>query len=70
MANVTGWLTTLDAARLTGYNLEYVRRLVRTKKITARKWGRDWMISKASLLRYKEKEDRHRPRTNQNSDKA
>ena len=70
MANINGWLTTSEAHRLTGYNLEYIRRLMRTKKIQAKKWGRDWMINQASLLGYKEKEERRWPRIKQESDKA
>ncbi len=62
MAGIRGWLTTAQAARLTGYNLEYIRRLIRTKKIRAEKWGRDWMIRQASLLGYEEKEERRGPR--------
>ncbi len=62
MADLSGWLTSSEAARLTGYNLEYIRRLVRAKKIEAKKWGRDWMISRASILRYKEMEKRRGPR--------
>lgn len=70
MANIKGWLTTLDATRLTGYNLEYVRRLVRARKIVAKKWGRDWMISQASLLGYVEKERRRGPRAKKKTDKT
>ncbi len=70
MVDIKGWLTTVDAARLTGYNLEYVRRLVRTHKVEAKKWGRDWMISQASLLGYKEKEERRGPRTKRKSGKT
>jgi excisionase family DNA binding protein len=63
MANVKGWLTSSEAARVTGYNLEYIRRLVRTKKIQAKKWGRDWMISQTSILGYQEKDKRRGPRS-------
>ncbi len=65
MANMHGWLTTEDAAHLTGYNLEYIRRLVRTKKVQAKKWGRDWMVSQASLTAYMEKAERRGPRGDQ-----
>jgi len=62
MANIDDWLTTAEAAHLTGYNIQYLRRLVRTKKVESRKWGREWMISRASLLAYKEENDRRGPR--------
>jgi len=47
MANLNVWLTALEAVRLTGYNIQYIRRLVRTKKVESKKWGREWMISLA-----------------------
>jgi excisionase family DNA binding protein len=46
------WMTTEEAAQLTGYNPEQIRRLARAGKIKAQKWGNDWMIDKASLLLY------------------
>lgn len=48
------WITTADAAELSGYHPERIRELVREKKIKAQKWSRDWQISRASLLRYVE----------------
>jgi excisionase family DNA binding protein len=50
--NVTEWLTTAEAAELTGYHVKYVRRLVREGKIAARKRGRDWWVDKASVRAY------------------
>ncbi len=47
MAN---WLTTAEAVRLSGYDVEYIRRLARRGRIKARKWAREWQISRASLL--------------------
>jgi excisionase family DNA binding protein len=46
------WVTTTEAARLTGYNAEHVRRLIRGGKIEAIKWGRDWLVHKESFLLY------------------
>lgn len=69
MADMQGWLTTEEAARLTGYNLEYIRRLVRTKKVQAKKWGRDWMVRQASLTAYMEKAERRGPRGAQRTPK-
>ena len=60
MAETQRWLTTEEAARLTGYNVEYIRRLVRTKKVEARKWGREWMVSRSALLNYQDNDDRPR----------
>lgn len=46
------WITTHKAAELSGYNAEYIRVLIRKGKIKSQKWGRDWQISRASLLAY------------------
>ena len=56
------WITTTDAKTLTGYNAEHIRRLVRAGKIKAKKWGKEWMIERNSLLAYVESEGRG-PRT-------
>lgn len=49
---VTDWITTTEAISLTGYNAEYIRRLVRSKKIAGRKFGTLWQIDQKSLLAY------------------
>ena len=46
------WITTHEAAKLTGYDREYIRRLVRFEKITARKFGTIWQVSQQSLINY------------------
>jgi excisionase family DNA binding protein len=61
------WLTVQEAAKLTGYHAEYLRILIRTGKITARKFGPVWAISKPVLLTYlriaeKSKDRRHGPK--------
>ncbi|MBN1815443.1 MAG: helix-turn-helix domain-containing protein [Anaerolineae bacterium] len=48
------WITTKEASELTGYSIQYVRRLMRKGRVVAKKWLRDWVISKQSLLEYKE----------------
>jgi len=62
MANINDWLTAAEAAHLTGYNIQYIRRLVRTKKVKSKKWGREWMISGVSLFSYKGDSKRRGPR--------
>jgi excisionase family DNA binding protein len=49
---MSDWITTTEAIRLTGYNAEYIRRLVRSKKIEAQKFGTLWQIDRKSLLSY------------------
>jgi excisionase family DNA binding protein len=48
----TDWITTQEAAALTGFHPDYVRKLMQAGKIKGQKWGRDWQVSKASLLDY------------------
>jgi excisionase family DNA binding protein len=62
------WITVQEASDLSGYNPQYIRRLVRKKRIKSEKWVRDWMLSKASLLAYlreaqKSPDSRKGPRT-------
>ena len=47
-----GWITTTTAAQLTGYHADHVRRLVLAGRVEARKFGRDWQVSRRSLLAY------------------
>jgi len=49
------WLTAKQAAELSGYNAETIRRLVRLEKIQAKKFSFIWMINRESLLEYVEK---------------
>ena len=46
------WLTTYEAVRISGYELDYIRKLIRAKKITGRKWGQSWQVSRTSLLAF------------------
>jgi excisionase family DNA binding protein len=50
------WITTNDAAQLTGYQPAHIRLLIRNQEIEGQKWGRDWMVSKESLLAYIDKQ--------------
>jgi len=46
------WLTTSDAARLSGYHVERIRELIREGKIDARKFGPVWAVNRMSLIDY------------------
>ena len=46
------WLTVNEAAKLTGYNAEYITRLIRQGKIVARKVVIVWVVNRESLLKY------------------
>ena len=45
-------LTTYDAARVSGYNPDYIRQLIRSNKVVGRKWGPSWQVSRRSLETY------------------
>jgi hypothetical protein len=46
------WLTTYEAANVSGYNPDYIRQLIRSKKVVGRKWGPSWQVNRRSLLAY------------------
>jgi len=46
------WITTEEAAEISKYHSEYIRKLLQTGKVTGQKWGREWQISRSSLLAY------------------
>jgi excisionase family DNA binding protein len=50
--NPTEWITTKEAAELTGYQVKYMRHLVREGKIEDAKRGRDWWIDKPGVEGY------------------
>ena len=63
------WITTSEALALTGYNAEHIRRLVRSEKVKARKWGKEWMVDRESLLAYLKTEGRG-PRNSRTEQKS
>jgi len=46
------WITTAEAAEISKYNPEHLRRLIREGKINANKFGIVWQVSRSSLLTY------------------
>ncbi len=46
------WITTQEAAELSGYHVNHLRRLIRAGDIQARKLSFLWLVSKQSLLDY------------------
>ena len=56
MATNSGeWLTVNEAAKLSGYDPEHIRRLIREDEIKARKFSIVWMVNRESLLEYVKK---------------
>ncbi|MFP4394728.1 MAG: helix-turn-helix domain-containing protein [Anaerolineales bacterium] len=50
------WITTGEAAELTGYTAAYFRQLIQRGKLhSVEKRGRDWFLDKAEVLAYKAK---------------
>ena len=57
-----GWISTTEAAQISGYHIELIRRLVRSGQNHARKWGKEWMVDKASFFEYLKKEKKPGPK--------
>lgn len=49
------WLKTTEAAEISGYHPNHIRRLIRAGEIVARKWGSALMINRQSLMDYLQK---------------
>ena len=48
------WITTTEAARLSGYTLDHIRDLIKNKRVKGQLWGRQWQVDRRSLLAYLE----------------
>ena len=48
------WITTQEAAELSGYHVNYIRQLLQADKLHGRKWGQAWQVSRQSLREYLE----------------
>lgn len=46
------WITTREAAQLSGYHVERVRELLREGKVLGEKFGTVWQVNKTSMLDY------------------
>jgi excisionase family DNA binding protein len=51
-ASMPEWITTQEAAEVSGFHPEYIRELARAGKIGASKKGRDWWIDRDVLKAY------------------
>ena len=54
MATNDEWLSVSEAAELSGYHPEYIRRLIRDGEIEARKFSIVWQVKRESLNSYME----------------
>ena len=48
------WLTTQEAAELSGYHPEHLRRLLKARTIKGQKFGPVWQINRDSFVAYLE----------------
>jgi hypothetical protein len=48
------WISVEEAAEMSGYNAEHVRRLIRSKLIVAQKKGAMWWVDQQSLMTYRD----------------
>jgi excisionase family DNA binding protein len=46
------WLSVSEAAKLSGYHPEYIRRLIRNGEIDAKKFSIVWQVRRKSLTEY------------------
>ena len=46
------WITTAEAAQLSGYHVNHIRRLIRAGEIRAQKFGTTLQVDRRSLLAY------------------
>lgn len=46
------WITTAEAVELSGYHPVTLRKLLLSGKVQGQKWGREWQVSRTSLLAY------------------
>jgi excisionase family DNA binding protein len=46
------YMTTDEAAKLSGFTEQYIRKLIRQKRIDGQKVRRDWILSRSSLERF------------------
>jgi hypothetical protein len=49
------WITTAEAVTLSGYHIVTLRKLLLAGKVKGKKWGREWQVSRISLLAYMRK---------------
>ena len=62
MATDDEWLTVNEAAKLSGYHPEHVRRLIREGEVSAKKFSIVWMVNRESLLAYTKSQKKDFPK--------
>jgi hypothetical protein len=49
---VDSWIPVSEAVKISGYHAEHIRKLVRARRVKARKFGVVWQINSPSLQQY------------------
>jgi excisionase family DNA binding protein len=52
------WITTSEAAEMSGYTPRRIRQLIEERQIEAQRFGDVWQVDKASLLAYMRKAEK------------
>jgi excisionase family DNA binding protein len=52
--NPTEWITTKEAAELTGYTARYLRKAIARGRLQGIRRGRDWFLKRDEVLSYAE----------------
>jgi hypothetical protein len=59
---MTNFVSITEAARITGYNPDYIRQLIRAGKVVAQKTVTVWQIDLDDLWRHKREQQKERQR--------
>ena len=55
MPDLSGYITTQEAAQLLGFHVNHVRRMLKQRDLEGQKVGYMWFVSKESVQKYLEK---------------
>ena len=61
------WITTRDAVKLSGFHPDHLRTLIRGGRIKGQKYFVVWQVSRSSLVRYLEEQEKHGERRGRKS---
>jgi excisionase family DNA binding protein len=53
------WISTSEASKVSGYHAEHIRKLIRERRVKARKFMILWLVSRSSLMAYLREQGKH-----------
>lgn len=62
------WITTREAVQISGYHLDHIRRLIRSGSVKGRKVVIVWLVNRASLMSYLQKQEKQGERRGRKPD--